>query len=987
MANEKKLIEIRIDMEDGLKRLSELTANFIELEKVKKSLKKTDADYAIELAKVNLAIAENKKQTRELTNEIVNEEKIRQQRLKTLEKQEAQEAKMRAKQEAAIQKESALLAKQMQDEEAAALKKISNDVKAETAYQKRMELQNKATEQIMLAAQKEAAAIEQAAIREEKAILAKQANETALIEKAIAKRQEATLARENEEARIMQLREKRETAEVKADLKSLGYLNQLQNEVRELEQAYMQLSQAEFENAKAGVAGTQGNQVLTNLKAQRAALADAKVAYGNHTMAVGNYGNATRGIAISMGQIANEIPNFAISARIGIMSLSNNIPMLTDAIRNLNLENKKLRDAGEPTKNVFNTLASSIFSWQTLIAVGVSLLVAYGDKLWQWAKRAGDVVAKSDAIGKSIKVINEAIASGGGVYADAVKKIQIVENAQRQFARGAITDKEFLHIYNTELGDTFGKTNDVGIALGNIANKKDSYKNAMKEMAFANALFAESAKNTTERIKIMTTSNSDILGDKADDFKTRINGWAEEAKKGYAAAKQGLKEATFDYNYEAQKERNKRLAEIDRVDKIQLDMAKKYNDKAFDIAKQANIDLIKEDEKKPKSIKGKKDSYDEKVAREALTLLKSLSDESIVIMNNELKEFIAIQEEKRQSVETTDEQIIQLNRDRALKEKEIEQASADAKLISYQLTEDEYFAIIDASNEKYKAKIHQADRDIADLRRTNAVTNEQNRLAAMIGTFDLETQARKQALDIQMQEELRVAEQKGQDELLIRAKYAALKKEIDKDVEYSKYTAVSSATDAIAKLLGETTKAGKAAAVATATIDAYLAIQKALASAPPPFNYIAAAGVAITAFANVDKILSVKTPSTTSSSTSSAPENTTMRKYHSGGMAGDYASTPSQSDEITATLLKTERVLSPVQTTVFNSIINKMSDSGSITKGVGLATGNETAVLVAALSKAISMMPAPIVTVKDIDLASSRVSVIDNISTYSSKNN
>lgn len=48
----------------------------------------------------------------------------------------------------------------------------------------------------------------------------------------------------------------------------------------------------------------------------------------------------------------------------------------------------------------------------------------------------------------------------------------------------------------------------------------------------------------------------------------------------------------------------------------------------------------------------------------------------------------------------------------------------------------------------------------------------------------------------------------------------------------------------------------KAAAVADATIQGYLAVQKALASAPPPFNYIAAAAVAVKTGANVAGILS-----------------------------------------------------------------------------------------------------------------------------------
>lgn len=48
----------------------------------------------------------------------------------------------------------------------------------------------------------------------------------------------------------------------------------------------------------------------------------------------------------------------------------------------------------------------------------------------------------------------------------------------------------------------------------------------------------------------------------------------------------------------------------------------------------------------------------------------------------------------------------------------------------------------------------------------------------------------------------------------------------------------------------------KAAAVAQATIDGYVAVQKALASAPPPFNYVAAAAVAIRTGSQVAGILS-----------------------------------------------------------------------------------------------------------------------------------
>jgi hypothetical protein len=48
---------------------------------------------------------------------------------------------------------------------------------------------------------------------------------------------------------------------------------------------------------------------------------------------------------------------------------------------------------------------------------------------------------------------------------------------------------------------------------------------------------------------------------------------------------------------------------------------------------------------------------------------------------------------------------------------------------------------------------------------------------------------------------------------------------------------------------------GKAAAISQATIDGYAAVQKALASAPPPFNYGLAAAVGAAAAANVSKIV------------------------------------------------------------------------------------------------------------------------------------
>lgn len=62
--------------------------------------------------------------------------------------------------------------------------------------------------------------------------------------------------------------------------------------------------------------------------------------------------------------------------------------------------------------------------------------------------------------------------------------------------------------------------------------------------------------------------------------------------------------------------------------------------------------------------------------------------------------------------------------------------------------------------------------------------------------------------------------------------------------------------DVTSKGTGVVGAISKAAAVAEATIQGYLAVQKALASSPPPWNYVAAAAIAVRTGANVAGILS-----------------------------------------------------------------------------------------------------------------------------------
>ena len=78
--------------------------------------------------------------------------------------------------------------------------------------------------------------------------------------------------------------------------------------------------------------------------------------------------------------------------------------------------------------------------------------------------------------------------------------------------------------------------------------------------------------------------------------------------------------------------------------------------------------------------------------------------------------------------------------------------------------------------------------------------------------------------------------------------------------EEDKLNIIADGIGAVASLVGENTIAGKALAVAQASIDTYAGANKALAAYPPPFGAIAAGTVIVAGLMNVRRILSTKLP-------------------------------------------------------------------------------------------------------------------------------
>jgi uncharacterized protein YeaO (DUF488 family) len=154
---------------------------------------------------------------------------------------------------------------------------------------------------------------------------------------------------------------------------------------------------------------------------------------------------------------------------------------------------------------------------------------------------------------------------------------------------------------------------------------------------------------------------------------------------------------------------------------------------------------------------------------------------------------------------------------------------------------------------------------------------------------------------------------------------------------------VSNALGQVAEIVGKETAAGKALAIAQATIDTYAGASKALAAYPPPFNFIAAGAVVVAGLLNVKKILSVKVPgasdSTSGASTakpSVAAINVNAVKRAKGGIVkraegGDVVGEGTEtSDSIPAMLSDGEYVVNARSTKMFRPLLASINNYGSI---------------------------------------------------------
>lgn len=103
----------------------------------------------------------------------------------------------------------------------------------------------------------------------------------------------------------------------------------------------------------------------------------------------------TGNLKMQFAQVARELPSLAMGPQMFILAVSNNLPMLADAIADVRKQNELLAASGKKGVPVWKQMAGAVFSWQTALIAAIFLGIVYGKEIGNWVK---ELVKGKDAM-------------------------------------------------------------------------------------------------------------------------------------------------------------------------------------------------------------------------------------------------------------------------------------------------------------------------------------------------------------------------------------------------------------------------------------------------------------------------------------------------------------------------------------------------------------------------------------------------------------
>lgn len=376
--------------------------------------------------------------------------------------------------------------------------------------------------------------------------------------------------------------------EIKSEQAVRGSMNEMSQSLGTMRMFYRTLNEEERNSQF-------GQELLKRIQLVDTKIKELDASIGNHQRNVGNYASHWDGLGFSIQQVARELPSISYGLNTFFVAISNNLPILADDIRRAIAKYKAAVAEGKAATPVWKQIVKSIFSWQTALVGGITLLTLYGDKIAAWV--AGLFKGKDaiDANAASIEVLNTRIEANRNALDSANRefgsqmgnisrlrsewsklgndmnaKLKFVNDNKSGFSQLGVSVNSVADAEKVLIGNT-----DAVVASLKARAQATAYQNTLTEL-YAKQLEAEQRQ---EAYEAQAKGRRYVPGVQEDARKRAI--WTAASLPGYMSAKEEysverltegfLNEETQKYERAAEKERlikegyAKQIQEIDKA--------------------------------------------------------------------------------------------------------------------------------------------------------------------------------------------------------------------------------------------------------------------------------------------------------------------------------------------------------------------------------------------------------------------------------------
>lgn len=187
----------------------------------------------------------------------------------------------------------------------------------------------------------------------------------------------------------------------------------------------------------------------------------------------------TNNLKMQFSQVARELPSLAMGPQMFILAISNNLPMLADAIADVRKQNELLAASGQKGVPVWKQLGKALLSPQTALIALISLGIVYGKEIGNWVKNLGKAKKELSETQQLQESLNTSRRKGGEAASEESAKLRILYTASQDTSKSMRERNKAVDELQKMYPDYFGKLSNEAILAGNAASAYDELTKAI----------------------------------------------------------------------------------------------------------------------------------------------------------------------------------------------------------------------------------------------------------------------------------------------------------------------------------------------------------------------------------------------------------------------------------------------------------------------------------------------------------------------------